>query len=338
MKNNKDNKNSKEIKDDKKIKKNQGSQELKKAIASLRAKLGPEAIRLYEENDNEYAGISTGIIGLDNLLGTKGIVPGRIYELYGPEAGGKTSISLHIIQSFQKLDQMCAFIDVEHSLDPNYAKKIGIDIKNLLIAQPNSGENAFEIIEALIKTNSVNLIVVDSVAALLPQSEIDGSIGDNNIGLQARLMSKGLRRLGGMLASSKCALIFINQLRSNISTFFGSSETTPGGRALKFYSSVRIEVRRTESIYKNNNIIGNKIRIKITKNKMNIPFKQKIFDFIYGTGVDKEKDLIDEAIEKKKIIQKGPYYYINDKLIAQGKAELFEKIKNDRALYEKLIN
>lgn len=308
---------------------------LKKALKNIQSKLGEDSLNFFT-TDKKFQSTSTGIYGLNRILGTNGIVEGKIYEVFGPESGGKTSLCLQIIENFQKENKVCAFVDVENTLDPYYTKKIGIDNGKLILSQPSSGEKAFEVIEALIKTDSIDLIIIDSVAALLPQNEIDGSISDNTIGLQARLMSKGLRKIGGLLAKSKTSIIFINQLRSNINTFFGSSETTPGGRALKFYSSVRIEVRRVESIYKANKCIGNRIRIKIAKNKLNAPFLNKVFDFYFGSGIDIEKDLIDEAIITKKIEQKGPYYYYDKKLIAQGKEELYQKIISNKKILSSL--
>ncbi len=312
---------------------------LLKALAKMQKDLGKETLKILDDSDDSFKlnSISTGLAGLDHILGNMGIVCGRIYELYGPESSGKTSLALYIIESFQKHNKICAFIDAEHSLDPNYCKKIGIKIDELLISQPDSGEHAFDVIEALINSKEVSLIVVDSVAALTPQGEIDGSISDKKIGLQARLMAKGLRRITANLAKSKCTIIFINQLRSNIVTFMANSEITPGGRALKFYSSVRIEVRRAERIYQGTSIIGHNMKIKIVKNKIAVPFKMTKMKMIYDKGIDKQNDFIATAILKKRIVQKGPFYYYDEKRLAQGKENLIKYLDQNPKITNKII-
>ena len=308
-------------------------------IKKIQKKLGNESIKILTENDNStYHGISTGLIGIDNILGTKGLIFGRIYELFGNESSGKTTLALHFIKSFQDNQQVCAYIDAEHSLEPMYCKKLNINTNKLIIAQPNSGENAFLLIEEMLKTNEINLIIVDSVAALTPESEIKQDIADNSIGLQSRLMSKGLRKISSLLANSKCVLIFINQLRANINTFFATnSEITPGGKALKFYSSVRIELKKFQNIYKSNNVIGTNVKIKIIKNKLNIPYKNKILQLIYGEGFDIDNDLIETLIIKNTIVQKGAYYYFENTKLAQGKDNLIKKIKSDNNLHKQIL-
>ena len=315
------------------------NKKIMESLKLLKKKLGNENIRLMGEDTEKYSydTISTGIYGLDEILGNGGIVLGRIYELYGPEASGKTTIALHIIENFQKKNKNCIYIDAEHSVDPDYWLKIGINIDNLLISQPNSGEEAFTIIEHVIKSKKISLIVVDSVAALIPKSEIDGNIEDNNIGLQARLMSKALRKITPLLSKNNCSIIFINQLRANIKMFMAKSEITPGGRALKFYSSVRIEVRRTERIMKKNNVVGSKVIIKIVKNKISVPFKKKIFKLIYGAGIKKDEDFVETAIINKQIEQRGPFYFINNEKVAQGKEALFKYIKNNPKVIKEIL-
>ena len=314
------------------------SSDFKKAIDLVKRDLGNEAVQLLDNNEPIInSGVSTGLCGIDEILGTRGIVFGRIYELFGPEAHGKTSLALTIIASFQRQKKICAYIDVENALEPEYCGVIGVDCRKLILAQPSSCEQTWKLIESIIKTKQVNLIIVDSVAALSPEAELIGDISDNSIGLLARVMSKGLRKINGLLAKSNCSIIFINQLRSTIN-YYGSGETTPGGRALKFYSSVRMEVRRTESIYSHGQIIGSKIRIKILKNKLFVPFQYKIFNFIYGKGFDYKADLIEQAITQKMIVQRGPYYYFENQKIAQGKIKLFEYLDLHPEIMSKIIS
>ena len=262
--------------------------------------------------------IATGLLSLDNALGIKGIPKGRIVEIYGPESSGKTTLTLEIINQAQKQKLNCAFIDAEHSLDPTYAKELGVELPKLIFSQPDSGEQALAIVESLIKSDNIDLIIVDSVAALVPQVELDGEMSDQTIGVQARLMSKALRKIAGLLRKHNATIIFINQIRIKIGIMFGNPETTPGGRALKFYSSIRIEVRGSTKINQGSEIVGNEVKIKIVKNKLAPPFKTVMASIIYGTGFDNLGDLISLAVEKQLIDKSGSWYSYNKKKVGQG--------------------
>jgi recombination protein RecA len=286
--------------------------------------------------NNDYPAISTGALTLDLALGIGGIPCGRVTEIYGPESSGKTTLTLSIIAESQKAGGTCAFIDAEHALDPLYAEKIGIDIKNLLISQPDTGEQALEIVESLIRSGAVDLIVVDSVAALVPKAEIDGNMGDAQMGLQARLMSQALRKLTAIISKSKTALIFINQIRMKIGVVYGNPETTTGGMALKFYSSIRIEIRKIEALKKGEENYGNKVRAKVVKNKMSAPFKQAEFDIIFGKGISKIGCLIDAAVSSGVILRKGTWYFLGEDRISQGRDNLIKEIEDKPPLLKKV--
>jgi recombination protein RecA len=268
--------------------------------------------------------ISTGAISIDHALGIGGVPRGRVVEIFGPESSGKTTLALQIIAEAQKRGGMAAFVDAEHALDAAYAKKLGVDLDNLLVSQPDNGEQALEIVEVIIRSNSVDVVVVDSVAALVPRAEIEGEMGEAQMGLQARLMSQALRKLTGAVSKSKASLIFINQLREKIGVMFGNPETTTGGRALKFYSSVRIDIRRIGAIKDGEDVVGNRTRVKIVKNKMAPPFREAEFDIMYGEGVSREGDLIDIAVEHKIIEKSGAWFAYGGERLGQGR----ENVKN----------
>ena len=268
--------------------------------------------------------IPTGALSLDIALGVGGIPRGRVIEIYGPESSGKTTVALHMIAETQKMGGYAAFIDAEHALDPEYARKLGVDVDNLLISQPDNGEQALEICDALVRSGAIDIIVIDSVAALVPRAEIEGEMGDSHVGLQARLMSQALRKLTGLIAKSKCATVFINQIREKVGVMFGNPETTTGGRALKFYSTIRIDVRRVDTLKNGNDMIGSRTRVKIVKNKIAPPFKQAEFDIMYGEGISHEGCLVDLGAEYEIINKSGAWYSYGDVRLGQGK----EKVKD----------
>lgn len=281
--------------------------------------------------------ISSGSILLDEALGIGGFPRGRIVEIFGPESSGKTTLALHAIAEAQKENGLCAFIDAEHALDPIYAKALGVDIENLVISQPDTGEQALEITEALVRSGAIDLIVIDSVAALVPKVEIEGEMGQSHVGLQARLMSQALRKLAGAVNKTNTIIIFINQLREKVGVMFGNPETTPGGRALKFYSSVRIDIRRGQAIKKSDEVLGNNTRVKVVKNKVAPPFKQVEFDIMYGKGIDKTGEIIDVGVEKAIIKKAGSWYSYGDIKLGQGRENTKEYLEKNTKVYEEIL-
>ncbi len=280
--------------------------------------------------------ISTGCLSLDAAVGIGGIPRGRVTEIYGPEASGKTTLALHIIAEAQKKGGYAAFIDAEHALDPIYAAKLGVNTKDLLISQPDNGEQALEITETLVRSNAIDVIVVDSVAALVPRAELEGEMGDSHMGLQARLMSQALRKLTGSVSKSNTSVVFINQIRMKIGIMFGNPETTTGGRALKFYTSLRLEIRRISSLKEGNTNIGNRTRVKVVKNKLAPPFRETQFDIIYGTGISFEGDVLDTAVEADIIQKSGSWYSYGDERIGQGRENAKQFLAENKEMFAKL--
>jgi recombination protein RecA len=280
--------------------------------------------------------ISTGAISFDAALGVGGVPRGRVVEIFGPESSGKTTIALQVIAEAQKNGGMAAFVDAEHALDPGYAKKLGVDVDNLLVSQPDYGEQALEITEALVRSNSIDVLVVDSVAALVPKAELDGEMGDSHMGLQARLMSQALRKLTGTVAKSRTCLIFINQIREKIGVMFGNPETTTGGRALKFYSSVRIDIRRIAAIKEGDVVTGSRTRVKIVKNKVAAPFRESEFDILYGEGISREGDLIDQAVAQNILEKSGSWFSYKGERIGQGRENARTFLKENKDTMAKL--
>ncbi|HXS75011.1 MAG TPA: recombinase RecA [Terracidiphilus sp.] len=280
--------------------------------------------------------ISTGSISFDGALGVGGVPRGRVIEVFGPESSGKTTITLQIIAEAQKNGGLAAFVDAEHALDPAYAKKLGVDVDNLLVSQPDSGEQALEITEALVRSGAIDVLVVDSVAALVPKAELDGEMGDSHVGLQARLMSQALRKLTGTVAKSRTSLIFINQIREKIGVMFGNPETTTGGRALKFYSSVRVDIRRIAAIKEGDAVVGNRTKVKIVKNKVAAPFREAEFDILYGEGISREGDVLDLAVAHNIVEKSGAWYSYSGERIGQGRENTRNFLKENRDIFAKM--
>lgn len=310
---------------------------LEMAISQIEKEFGKGSImKLGDKKLIEVEVIPTGAISLDIALGVGGIPRGRITEIFGQEASGKTTLALEILAQAQKQGGTVAFIDAEHALDPNYAKSLGVNVEDMLVSQPDTGEQALEIAEALIRSNAIDVVVIDSVAALVPRAELEGEMGDSVMGLQARLMSQALRKLTGYISKSKTAAIFINQVREKIGVFFGNPETTPGGRALKFYASVRLEVKRLENIKKGDEIVGSRIKVKVVKNKVAPPFKETELEIYYGQGICKEASLVEAAINYGVIEKKGSYYSYEGKTLGQGIENIIESLKKNQSLYEEI--
>lgn len=307
------------------------------ALSQIEKQFGKGAVMKLGENAKmQIDTIPTGALGLDIALGVGGVPRGRIIEVFGPESSGKTTVALHIIAEAQKAGGEAAFIDAEHALDPVYARNIGVDIDNLIVSQPDTGEQALEIAEALVRSGAIDVLVVDSVAALVPKAEIDGEMGDSHMGLQARLMSQAMRKLSGVLSKSNTTAIFINQLREKIGVMFGNPETTPGGRALKFYASVRLDVRRIESLKQGTEVIGNRTRVKVVKNKVAPPFKEAEFDIVYGKGISKEGNILDVAVNLDIINKSGSWFSYDTQRIGQGRENAKQFLSENPEMYKEV--
>ena len=305
------------------------------ALGQIERQFGKGSVmRMGDQEREQIPAISTGSLGLDVALGIGGLPKGRIVEIYGPESSGKTTLTLQVIAEAQKAGGTCAFVDAEHALDPIYAEKLGVNVNDLIVSQPDTGEQALEITDMLVRSNAVDVLIVDSVAALVPKAEIEGDMGDHHVGLQARLMSQALRKITGNIKTANCLVIFINQIRMKIGVMFGNPETTPGGRALKFYSSVRLDVRRVESIKMGNDVVGNRTKIKVVKNKVAPPFKQADVDIMYGEGISKEGSLVDIGTEMDIVNKSGAWYSYEGERLGQGRenAKLFLKEHKDIVL------
>ncbi|MBI5333899.1 MAG: recombinase RecA [Burkholderiales bacterium] len=313
---------------------------LQAALAQIEKQFGKGSIMRLGEGEvaEDIQVVSTGSLGLDIALGVGGLPRGRVIEIYGPESSGKTTLTLQVVAEMQKLGGVCAFVDAEHALDVQYAQKLGVDLHDLLISQPDTGEQALEIVDALVRSGSVDLIVVDSVAALVPKAEIEGEMGDSLPGLQARLMSQALRKLTATIKKTNCTVIFINQIRMKIGVMFGSPETTTGGNALKFYASVRLDIRRVGSIKKGDEVIGNETKVKVVKNKVSPPFKTADFDILYGEGISREGEIIDLGVAQRIVDKSGAWYAYNGEKIGQGKDNAREFLRENPELAYEIEN
>lgn len=310
---------------------------IESALLQIEKKFGKGSIMRLGERPHEEAGsISTNCLSLDAAIGVGGMPRGRIIEIYGPESSGKTTLALQVVSSAQKTGGIAAYIDAEHAMDPEYAEKLGVNIDDLLISQPDSGEQALEIAETLVRSNSVDVIVIDSVAALVPRAELDGEMGDSLPGLQARLMSQALRKLTAIVSSSRTTFIFINQLREKIGVFFGSPETTTGGKALKFYASVRLDIRRIGSIKEGDRVVGNRTRVKVVKNKCAPPFRETEFDIMYGEGISREGDLIDLATNNNVVEKSGAWFSYKGERLGQGRENVKNMLKENGDLRDRI--
>ncbi|NLM04757.1 MAG: recombinase RecA [Clostridiales bacterium] len=312
---------------------------LEMAISQIEKQFGKGSImKLGEESQLSIESISTGSIGLDIALGIGGVPKGRIVEIFGPESSGKTTIALHIVAEAQKNGGTAAFIDAEHALDPIYAKNLGVDTDNLIVSQPDTGEQALEIAEALVRSGAIDVVVVDSVAALAPKAEIEGEMGDSHVGLQARLMSQALRKLSGAINKSNTTAIFINQLREKVGIMFGNPEVTPGGRALKFYASIRLDIRKIDVIKQGNDIMGNRTRVRVVKNKVAPPFRQAEFDIMYGIGISKSGDVLDVASDLEIIKKAGAWYSYGEHRLGQGRENAKQFLEDNPDIYLEIEN
>jgi len=310
------------------------------ALSQIEKQFGKGSIMRYGDNEvsHDIQVVSTGSLGLDIALGVGGLSRGRVVEIYGPESSGKTTLTLQVIAEMQKIGGTCAFVDAEHALDVQYANKLGVNLTDLLISQPDTGEQALEITDALVRSGSVDLIVIDSVAALVPKAEIEGEMGDSLPGLQARLMSQALRKLTATIKRTNCMVIFINQIRMKIGVMFGNPETTTGGNALKFYASVRLDIRRIGSIKKGDEVVGNETRVKVVKNKVAPPFKQAEFDIMYGAGISREGEIIDLGVAASVVDKSGAWYSYNGNRIGQGKDNVREYLKEHKEIAIEIEN
>src|SRR3989339_224932 len=309
------------------------------AIEQIKSKFGEGAIMTFgEAKTMQVDAVPTGCLSIDIALGVRGVPRGRVIEIYGPESSGKTTLAQHIVAEVQKLGGIAAFVDAEHALDPDYAKKIGVKVDELLISQPDTGEQALDIVETLVRSNAVDVIVIDSVAALVPRAEIEGEMGDSHMGLQARLMSQALRKLTSTISKSKTSIVFINQIRQKIGVMWGNPETTPGGLALKFYSTMRLEIRRVESVKKGDEIVGNHVRVKVVKNKVAPPFRQAEFDIIFGQGIDRYGYLIDMGVNEGLIEKSGAFFSYKDERIGQGRDNAKQTMMQSATMADEIEN
>jgi len=323
---------------EKNVNKNNLNEKLEETLKTIQKQFGQGSImKLGDRSEIQVDSVSSGSLALDYALGIGGYPRGRIVEIYGPESSGKTTVALHAIAEAQKAGGRAAFIDAEHAVDPGYAKRLGVNIDELILSQPDSGEQAMEIADLLIKSNAINLIVVDSVAALVPQAELEGEMMDSQMGLQARLMSKALRKIAGNLNRTNCTIIFINQLREKVGIMFGNPETTPGGRALKFYSSIRLEVRRSEAIKQGTDIVGNVVNIKVVKNKVAPPFKTAQVEIMYGEGISKTAEILELAVNFDIIKKSGAWYDYNGERIGQGKENVKKYLKDNPLIFQEIF-